>query len=511
VAVSAGGEAVAVWSRSNGVNTIVQASARAPGGVFAPAVDLSDAGQDARNPAVAINDAGAAAVAWVRANGTVDVAQARVRPSDQSGFAAAQDLSGAGPAGQSASAPDVAMDPGGRATVVWTRSDGTQARVQSRFLTAAGALSAGIDDVSDAGDNGSAPDVAVDPSNAAVAVFGACPVGGTGSDCAVKSAARPSNGSFGSVQPISPPGDSIVPAKVAIDRAGVATAVFAPFAANAQILLTRRDAGGTFGGVQPISPAGGTSFFPAVSVDDEGNVLAGWTFTSPGAGNPQVAQVAAYDAGPPSLAAVSVPATAAVGQGVGMAAAATDRWSPVSLKWSFGDGASAQGAAVTHTFGASGAFDVSATATDAVGNASSATRPILVGAAARRRRKTIRSRVLVTWGVSGKDVYLLRLKVKGVPKRGKAQLRCKGDGCPFRRKSSAKRRKRAITLFKEIAVANVVGKRQRSFRAGQRLEVRITAPGFIGKAVRYKLKAGKIPSGRTLCIPRGSTRPRRRC
>ena len=80
-------------------------------------MDLSDAGQDAKNPTVAMNDAGAAAVAWVRANGTVDVAQARVRASDQTGFAAVQDLSGAGPAGQSASAPDVAIDPGGRATV----------------------------------------------------------------------------------------------------------------------------------------------------------------------------------------------------------------------------------------------------------------------------------------------------------------------------------------------------------------------------------------------------------
>ena len=325
-----------------------------------------------------------------------------------------------------------------------------------------------------------------------------------------QSAARPSNGSFGAVQPISPPGDSIVPAKVAIDRAGVATAVFAPFASNAQILLTRRDAGGTFGGVQPISPAGGSSFFPAVSVDDEGNVLAGWTFTSAGAGNPQVAQVAAYDAGPPSLAAVSVPGTAEVGQGVGMAAAATDRWSPVSLKWSFGDGASAVGPAVTHTFGASGAFDVSATATDAVGNASSATRPILVGAAARQRRKTIRSRVLVTWGVSGKDVYLLRLKIKAVPKRGKAQLRCKGDGCP----SGASRRRSG-----EAGDHALQGDRGREGRrqAAAELPRRTAARGADHRAGLHRQGGALQAQGRqdperpTLCIPRGATRPRRKC
>ena len=41
-----------------------------------------------------------------------------------------------------------------------------------------------------------------------------------------------------------------------------------------------------------------------------------------------------------------------------------------------------------------------------------------------------------------------------------------------------------------------VGKRQRTFRAGQRLELRITKKGYIGKVVRYKLKKGKIPSGK---------------
>jgi hypothetical protein len=506
VAMNAGGAAVAVWSRFDGAKTIVQASSRAPGGAFAPAADLSAAGQDAKNPRVALNDDGAAAVAWVRSNGTVDIAQARVRPSGQAAFAPVQDLSASGPAGQDASAPDLALDPAGRATVVWVRNDGTQPRVQSRFLTPAGAIGAGIDDVSDAGDKGSAPNVAVDPSNTAVAVFGACPT--AGGSCTVKAAARPSNGSFGNVDTISPPSDQSVSPKVVLDRAGVATAVISPFTSNAQILMTRRPAGGTFGAVQPISPAGGTSLVPALAVDDEGNVLTGWTFTSSG---PQVAQVSAYDAGPPSLAAVSVPGTGDVGSGVGMAAAATDRWSPVSIKWSFGDGASAAGDAVTHAFGSRGDFDVSVAATDAVGNASSATRPILIGRGARSRRKRIRSSVLVTWGVSGKDIYLLRLKVKGVPKRAKVQLRCKGKGCPYKRKASKKRRNRTITLFKAIKVASVVGNKQRSFRAGQRLEVRITKRKFIGKVVRYKLQAGKIPSGRQLCLRPGGKKPRRSC
>jgi hypothetical protein len=110
---------------------------------------------------------------------------------------------------------------------------------------------------------------------------------------------------------------------------------------------------------------------------------------------------------------------------------------------------------------------------------------------------------------------LLRLKVSKVPKGGKVELRCSkpknGPKCPFKRKSSKKRRSGAITLFKEVKAPNVVGKKQRTFRAGQRLELRITAPGFIGKVVRYELKKSKIPTGKELCLPLGAKKPRNSC
>jgi hypothetical protein len=163
---------------------------------------------------------------------------------------------------------------------------------------------------------------------------------------------------------------------------------------------------------------------------------------------------------------------------------------------------------VTHAFGRAGAFNVTVTATDGVGNATSATKPVLVAAA---REKRITSPVRVTWGVSGKRIFLLRLNVTRVPKKTTVQLRCSGKQCPFKRKSSKRRRKGTITLFKEIKASKVVGKKQRSFRAGQRLELRITAAGYIGKVLRYQLKKSKIPSGKELCLPVGAKKPRKRC
>jgi hypothetical protein len=115
-------------------------------------------------------------------------------------------------------------------------------------------------------------------------------------------------------------------------------------------------------------------------------------------------------------------------------------------------------------------------------------------------------------GVRGKRIFLLRLQVTRVPKGGKAELRCvRVKKCPFKTKSSKTRRKGTITLFKEIKPSKAPGKKQRSFRAGQRLELRITAKDFIGKVVGYDLKKDKIPSGKDLCLPVGAKKPRARC
>src|SRR6202011_2252964 len=70
VAFDAAGDSVAVWIRSNGTNNIVQAAIRPAGGSFAPVVDLSAAGQNANQPRVSISPAGDAIVVWQRSNGT---------------------------------------------------------------------------------------------------------------------------------------------------------------------------------------------------------------------------------------------------------------------------------------------------------------------------------------------------------------------------------------------------------------------------------------------------------
>jgi hypothetical protein len=66
-----------------------------------------------------------------------------------------------------------------------------------------------------------------------------------------------------------------------------------------------------------------------------------------------------------------LPSGGEVGEPVTFSAGATDVWSGVAnVTWSFGDGTSATGDAVTHAFTTPGTFPVSVTAADGAGNVS---------------------------------------------------------------------------------------------------------------------------------------------
>jgi PKD domain len=77
IAVSPGGEAVAVWERNDGKNNIVEAAAgSAASGVWGAAVALSAKGQDADQQQVAVDAQGDAMAVWRRFDGSFYLAEA---------------------------------------------------------------------------------------------------------------------------------------------------------------------------------------------------------------------------------------------------------------------------------------------------------------------------------------------------------------------------------------------------------------------------------------------------
>jgi len=76
-AIDSNGNATAIWSRSDGLNFIIQASTKPFGGSWQLILDdLSETGQNATIPQIAINPNGIAIVVWRRSDGSNNIIQA---------------------------------------------------------------------------------------------------------------------------------------------------------------------------------------------------------------------------------------------------------------------------------------------------------------------------------------------------------------------------------------------------------------------------------------------------
>ena len=126
---------------------------------------MSDAGQDAFEPQVVVDQSGNEHHIWTRFDGANTVSSTGCATTQE--LRPGQTLSAAG---QGASQPDIDVDPNGDAVAVWTRSDGSHLRVEAAARPAGGSFGA-VQAVSAAGQNTDKPQVALDDSGKAVAVW----------------------------------------------------------------------------------------------------------------------------------------------------------------------------------------------------------------------------------------------------------------------------------------------------------------------------------------------------
>lgn len=137
---------------------------------------------------------------------------------------------------------------------------------------------------------------------------------------------------------------------------------------DATVVAAERAPGANaFGEPAPVSFAGLRPSTPSLAMADAGDGAVAWT---QGVG-PAVMRVRGYDATPPLLGGVTIPASATVGAPADFSASPFDAWGPLTTSWSFGDGAAAAGAATQHAYARAGAYTATVTATDALGNAAS--------------------------------------------------------------------------------------------------------------------------------------------
>ncbi|MDQ8045859.1 MAG: PKD domain-containing protein [Patulibacter sp.] len=415
VAFDAAGDATAVWIRSDGTNDRTQTATLMAGATWSTPVTLSPAGVNASAPQISVDAAGDAVAGWIAGDnppqfqaatrtgplGSWSIAGGVSGPGTASGARVSIDSSGHAAAvwaedgpgtigrrirwsevlpngvwkspadlsalGGPSEAPAIATDPAGDLVAAWDRYDtgGYGLQVVSR---AAGSANWDTPITLPSVDTGSASNAQVgfDASGDAFATWTRLPSSGKKR---VEASTRPVGGTWSPTVALSTPTTTALTDQLAVSAGGDATVLWEATVDNAQRIQTStRPAGGTWSAPVNLSPAGITAFSPSIALDASGNGLASW-LQNDGQTAGNAVQASGFDATGPLMPGTSIPTTAIAGTAASFSTSPFDLWSIVmSTTWSFGDGTSATGVAVGHTYAAAGTYDVSVTATDAVGH-----------------------------------------------------------------------------------------------------------------------------------------------
>src|SRR3954471_15804740 len=366
IAVNDRGDAVAVWTGLDIGDVVMRASVRPAGGAWSKPKDLSVAAGGITTAAdVAVAPDGRAVATW-SVGGAIEAAF--YIPA--SGWAKTNTIVPSTQL-QSAEFPRVAIDAGGNATVVWELLGiGLPFPV---IETAEGSPSAGWTQPADlqADASSTQPDVAAAPGGGMVATW----VRKKGGHAVIEAAQRSGPGAaWGNRVVVSDPGNDSATPSPAIDPQGDAVVAWDQKAAVGHLTYaSSRPAGASEWGAQHAlaGPASGEST-PRVALDSGGDAVAAFVRGT-------AIDAASMDAAP-SLSGVQVPGSGAPGEALAFSAAGADLWSPATIEWDFGDGATATGSPASHAFASPGDYTVKVTARDAAGNETSETHVVHVTA-----------------------------------------------------------------------------------------------------------------------------------
>lgn len=271
VGVGPDGTATVVWRRFDGFHPLVQMRRIAPDGTSEEAVQrLSEAGQDAVEPDVAVGPDGTATVVWTRFDGSNMVVQERrVEPAGALGATA-----GLSAAGQNAIEPQVELGPGGEATVVWTRFDGANWVIQGRRFSAAGVGEGAVLDLSAAGRSAAEPQLAIDPDGLATVAWDRY----DGTNFVVQARRIAADGALlGAAANLSASGRDAADPQVAAAPAGGATVLWSRYDGTNWV-VQRRDLGadGGLGATAALSAAGRGAGDAAAAWGADGTLAMVW-------------------------------------------------------------------------------------------------------------------------------------------------------------------------------------------------------------------------------------------
>ena len=272
VCITPEGYANVVWSRSNGANFVVQTTVAKIGKNWSSPFKLSYIGQNAFFPVVATDKNGNTIALWSRANGTNYVIQADSKASHQD-WSAPVSISGSGPAHGDAIKPQIGLDPQGLHIAIWHKDNGINNVIQCAQKTASGiwAKPINLTTANPAGIGDIEPQIAIDNNSNAYAVWI------NDSTSTIRAAARFSNRKWSAPFDLSAPGNPISSPGVAIDANKNVTVVWTRSdGVNYIVQAVSKNANGQWCLPANISIPGENAIQPQLAVDSLGNKVVVW-------------------------------------------------------------------------------------------------------------------------------------------------------------------------------------------------------------------------------------------
>jgi hypothetical protein len=267
IASDGAGNIAVVWRESNGDTSSIRAAVRTAGGVWQPSQRLSTPAAATESPKIAMDSLGNAVAVWQRSSGHDSVVEAAIRPAGGT-WSEPQDLSLPGEVAYNA---DVAAS-AGRVTAIWEvlRERRTIIESSSRMVTGSWAPA---ETVSGPLGNASEPKLAMDAQGGAVGVWR----WSDGSFLVVQAAVRSEHGSWSPPEVLSGPGRSASQPHVAMDAEGNAVVGWLRYNGSwVAAQVTQRPAGGSWEVPHNLSERGANAGGLDLAMNSRGDAVVTW-------------------------------------------------------------------------------------------------------------------------------------------------------------------------------------------------------------------------------------------
>ncbi len=263
IAVTPTGNATAVWVRSDGANVRVQgAQFTLATESWSTPVTISTAGISANSPAICSDPSGNAIAVWGETGGDIHSA----RYNAVTGIWSAPLLVSSGIA---SSAPQVSCDPSGNAIVVWSSFVAGFLEIQASYFDVGTMTWSAATVISPGGASSTNPQVSVDNSGDAVAVWRrSSDIQSSSFDVGTMTWSAAAN--------ISSVGSTVDDPQVGTSAAGDAIAVWERSAPSVDIRAARYTKGGGWAAPVSIVPSASTNSDPILAVNDSLQAITVW-------------------------------------------------------------------------------------------------------------------------------------------------------------------------------------------------------------------------------------------